>query len=73
MSMDLTSAIVHFKSAEVTSQVQYAVAAKMLKMANAQDRAVLQLLEAAAQSMEAAATDVADAATDLTRGVDVYA
>ncbi len=73
MSVDLTSAILDFKSAAVTSQIQYAVAAKMLKMANVQDQAVLQLIEAAAQSMEAAATQVADAACDLTRGIDVYA
>jgi hypothetical protein len=71
--VDLTSAIVHFKSAEVASRVQYAVAARMLKVANDQNQAVLQLLESAAQGMEAASAQVAEAASDLSTGVDVYA
>jgi len=71
--MDLTSAIVNVKAAETASQVQLAVAARMLKTANEQGEAVLQLVEAAAQGMEAAAADVAQATTELTSGVDVYA
>jgi len=73
MSVDLTSAILDVKAAEITSQFQYAVAAKMLRTANAQSQAILQLVEAAAEAMDAAAAGVAEATLDLTCGVDVYA
>ena len=73
MSVDLTSAIMDVKMAEITSRFQYAVAARMLRTANAQSQAMLQLVEAAAEAMDAAAAGVAEATADLTGGVDVYA
>ena len=73
MSADLTSALVNFKSAEMASQVQYAVAAKMLQIANSQNAAILQLVEAAAQGMDTAVADVSQATADMASGVDVYA
>ena len=73
MSVDLTSAIMDVKMAEITSRFQYAVAARMLRTANAQSQAMLQLVEAAAEAMDEAAARVAEATADLTGGVDVYA
>ncbi len=71
--MDLTSALINVKAAETASQVQMAVAARMLKTANQQGEAVLQLVEAAAETMQAAAADVAEVTVDLANGLDVYA
>ncbi|UCG15460.1 MAG: hypothetical protein JSV19_09190 [Phycisphaerales bacterium] len=73
MSVDLTSAIMNVKAAEIASEFQYAVAARMLRTTSAQSQAILQLVEAAAEAMEAAAAGVAEATFDLTGGVDVYA
>ena len=61
MSTDLTAALVNARSAEIASQIQYAVAAKMLKTAQARGDNILQLVEAAAEGMDEALADVISA------------
>ncbi len=73
MSVGLTSAVVNLKSAELGSQVQLAVAARMLKTADAQGEAVVALLEGAADMMEQATAQVVSASADLAGHVDYLA
>jgi hypothetical protein len=70
--IDLASALTGLKAAETTSRVQYAVAAKMLKIANTQGEAVTQLLEAAAEGFDEALADAIRAVAP-SRALDTYA
>lgn len=60
------------KSAQVATQVQYAVAAKMLKVANDQGANVAQLLQAAVEGFDQSLAN-ANAAIDPSRMLDTYA
>ncbi len=74
MNMDsLASALVGIKTAETMGQIQVAVAAKMLKTANEQGEAVLQLVEAAAQNMAQASGQVASLSADMGANLDLTA
>ncbi len=70
--VSLATSLTDLKAAQLASQVQYAVAAKVLGMANDQGAAMLKLVQAAAQGFEQAAAQ-ANAATDPSRVLDVYA
>ena len=74
MNMDsLASALVGIKTAETMGQIQVAVAAKMLKTANEQGEAVLQLVEAATQNMAQASGRVASLSADMGANLDLTA
>ncbi|MGN6506626.1 MAG: hypothetical protein ACTHM6_13785 [Tepidisphaeraceae bacterium] len=69
--MDLVSAAVNFKQATTMSQVQYAVAAKILHAQKDQGNAALQLLNAASQTAGNAGDQMVAAATGLGGSLDV--
>jgi hypothetical protein len=71
--MDLTSAVVDFKQAQVTSQVQYAVARKILDQQQLQGNAAIKLIQAAGETGSKGADSLAVAATGLGGAVDAYA
>jgi hypothetical protein len=71
--MDLTNAIVGFDQASTMSQVQIAVAGKMLEMQQQQGAAAVNLINAADHNFGAASDALAAAATGLGYSVDVYA
>ena len=64
MSVGRTSAAVNLQNVESASQLQMAVAARMLETANVQGEAVVSLVESAAEMMEYAAAQVASASAD---------
>jgi hypothetical protein len=66
----LTSSIVHLLQARNLSQVQYAVAAKILDTTRDNGQAAIALIEAAGQQAQSAAAEVAAATTQV---LDVYA
>lgn len=70
--MDLVSGIVNFKQAQLASQVQYAVAAKMLKMQETQGASIVKLIDAAGKNAAQAGDALVAAATGLGGGVDTY-
>ena len=60
-ALSLSSAIINVKTAESLGQIQLAVAARMLKTANDQGKAVVALIESAAETMEQATAQVLNA------------
>lgn len=70
--MELATALTGMKAAETMTKVQYAVAAKMLRIANDQGDSVAQLLQAAAEGFDEALAQV-NAACDPSRMLDTYA
>ena len=68
----LAVSLTDLKSAELASKVQYALAAKMLQVANDQGAEVVKLIQSAAQGFDQALTN-AHAATDPSQALDVYA
>lgn len=66
----LTSAVVGLKAAQTTSEIQYAVAAKMLQNTKTQGAAVLKLIEAAGEGFDQAAQNVSSA---ISSQLDLYA
>jgi hypothetical protein len=70
--MDLTNGIVAFKQAELTSQVQYAVARKILDNQESQGAAAVKLIEAAGKTSAGAGDQLAAAATGLGAELDTY-
>jgi len=58
----MISAVTGTKSAQALGEAQMAVAARMLKTANLQGQAVLELVQSAAQGMDEAIQQVATAA-----------
>ena len=68
--MDLTSGIVGFKQAQLASQVQFAVARKILDQQEQQGAAALQLIQAAAETGAAAGDQLVAAATGLGANLD---
>jgi hypothetical protein len=71
--MDLVSAMVGMQAGSTLSQVQMAVARKIMDNQEMQGAAALKLLEAAATQVDASAQTAVAAASGLGRQVDVYA
>lgn len=70
--MDLVSAAVSMKHAEVMAGVQYAVARKLLDTQKSQGSAAVKLIEAAGQIMSKSSDELAVAATGLGNLIDTY-
>jgi hypothetical protein len=70
--MDMVSAAVGFKQAELTSKVQFAVARKLLENQQLQGQAAVKLIEAAGNIQQKGDALVA-AATGLGGSLDTYA
>jgi hypothetical protein len=70
--MDLTSAISGLQTAKVMSQIQYAVARKVLDAENANGAAAIKLLEAASKGASQAGDALVTAATGLGGEIDTY-
>ena len=70
--MDLVNAAVSLKQAEVATQVQYAVARKLLDSQRQQGNAAIQLLQAASQAGPAVGDELVAAATGLGGSLDTY-
>jgi len=70
---DLTTGIVAFKQATLDSQVQYAVARKMLDNEQMQGSAAVKLIDAATKNFNQAGDQLVAAATGLGGQVDTYA
>jgi len=71
--VDLVNSAIQFKQAAVMSQVQYAVAAKMLNSQKQQGNAVLNMLNAAAVNVNNAGSQMVAAATGTGGSLDTYA
>jgi hypothetical protein len=70
---DLTSGIVAFKQATLDSQIQYAVARKMLDNQQMQGSAAVKLIDAATKGFNQAGDQLVAAATGLGGQIDTYA
>ena len=70
--MDLTSAISGLQTAKVMSQIQFAVARKVLDAQNANGAAAIKLLEAASKGASQAGDALVAAATGLGGEIDTY-
>jgi hypothetical protein len=70
--MDLVNAAVNFKQAETISNVQYAVARKLLDNQKMQGAAALKLLDAASKISSGAGDELMAAATGLGGELDTY-
>jgi hypothetical protein len=71
--MDLTTAIIGIQSAKISSQIDFAVAKKVLDTQKQAGAGVLQLLESATTSVNQAGNNLVAAATGLGQEVDVAA
>jgi hypothetical protein len=71
--MDLVNAVSGLQQARVMSQVQIAVAAKIMDSQRMQGNAAMQLLKAAAGGVNKAGDELVAAATGLGGDLDVYA
>jgi hypothetical protein len=71
--MDLVEAVSGLQQAKVMSQVQYAVAGKILDMQQFQGDAAVKLIEAASATANKAGDQLVAAATGLGGSMDVYA
>ncbi|HEY7088318.1 MAG TPA: YjfB family protein [Tepidisphaeraceae bacterium] len=70
--MDLVNAAVNFKQAETITQVQYAVARKLLDSQAQAGAAVVQLIDAAGKIGTSAGDQLVAAATGLGGNLDTY-
>ena len=70
---ELTSGIINFQQAALTSKVQYAVARKMLDSQQMQGAAIVKLIDAANCGVNKAADQAVAAATGPGAEVDTYA
>jgi polysaccharide deacetylase 2 family uncharacterized protein YibQ len=70
---DITSGIIAFKQATLTSEIQYKVAAKMLDTERDNGNAILQLIDAAGKNAQQGGDALVAAATGLGGSVDTYA
>jgi hypothetical protein len=70
---DLTTGIVAFQQASVASQIQFAVARKVLDSEQAQGDAAVKLVQAATQNFNQAGDQLVAAATGLGGQIDAYA
>jgi hypothetical protein len=71
--MDLVAAFTGFKQAQVLSQVQYAVAGKVLDQQKLDGNAAIKLIEAASSGVNRAGDQLVAAATGLGGALDVTA
>ena len=71
--MDLVSAFTGFQQAQVLSQVQYAVAGKVLDQQKLDGNAAIKLIEAASAGADRAGDQLVAAATGLGGTLDVTA
>ena len=71
--MDLVSGLVNLQQASTLSQVQIAVAKKILEVQQRGGNAAVQLIEAASASVDSAGYQVVAAATGLGGQLDQYA
>ena len=71
--MDLVSAFSGFKQAQVLSQVQYAVAGKVLDQQKLDGNAAIKLIQAATAGANGAGDELVAAATGLGGTLDVQA
>jgi hypothetical protein len=71
--MDLTAAAVNFKQAQTMSQVQMAVAAKVMQNDRMQGAAAVKLIEAATSNVQQAGDALVAQATGLGSQIDTYA
>ena len=71
--MDLVSAFTGFKQAQVLSQVQYAVAGKVLDQQKLDGNAAIKLIQAATAGANGAGDELVAAATGLGGTLDVQA
>ncbi|MGB9624369.1 MAG: hypothetical protein ACPMAQ_05850 [Phycisphaerae bacterium] len=69
---ELALSLTNLKSAELTTRIQYAVAARVLKLADQQGAGVVQLLRAATENFDDSLAR-ANTATDPARLLDAYA
>jgi hypothetical protein len=70
--MDLINAISGLQQAKVLSQVQYAVAGKLLDQQRLDGNAAIKLIQAAAAGANQAGDELVAAATGLGGSMDVY-
>lgn len=70
--MDITQAALSLRSTDLSSQIQVAVAKKMLDMQKFQGASALQLLQGASQGVAKAGDAMVAAATGLGGTVDAY-
>ncbi len=70
--MDLVTSAVNFKQAQLASQVQYAVAAKIMDQQKQMGASVLKLLDAASTGPAKAGDALVAAATGLGGSIDAY-
>ena len=70
---DLTSGIINFQQATLASNVQYAVARKLLDSQQMQGAAIVKLIDAANIGVNKSADQLVAAATGLGGEVDAYA
>ena len=70
---DLTAGIINFQQATLASNVQYAVARKLLDSQQMQGAAIVKLIDAANIGVNKSADQLVAAATDLGGQVDTYA
>jgi len=68
----LISSVVGMKQAEVASQIQFAVARKILDNDRMQGNAAVQLIQSATKGVNQAGDQLAAAATGLGGSVDTY-
>jgi hypothetical protein len=73
MDMDLVSAFTGMQQAKIASQVQYAVAGKILDQQRSDGAAAVQLIEAATAGANRAGDQLVAAATGLGGTLDVRA
>jgi len=71
-TLTLGSAIVAFKDAQTATQIQYAVAARLMSAARAQGQAVVEMLDEAAEGFERATAEMI-AASGTPGTLDIYA
>jgi hypothetical protein len=70
--MDLVTAAVNFKQAEMLSRVQFAVARKLLDSQQQQGAAAVKLIDAAGKIASTAGDELVAAATGLGAMIDTY-
>ncbi|CAN5522760.1 hypothetical protein BH09PLA1_BH09PLA1_11720 [soil metagenome] len=71
-AMELTSALSNLSQAKTTSQIQFAVAKKVLDNQKLQGNAAIELINAATEGASSAGDELVAAATGLGSQLDVY-
>jgi hypothetical protein len=71
--MDLVNSVINFQQSALASQIQFAVAKKVLDNQKFQGNAALQLIQAASGTAAKAGDELVAAATGLGRQLDIQA